>query len=70
MTRSALDGVPGLGEGRRKKLLREFGSVKRIREAGLDQLKAVPGIPASVAEAVHAALHGGDPDDPGRREAV
>ncbi|MDQ1683440.1 MAG: excinuclease subunit, partial [Frankiaceae bacterium] len=33
MTQSALDGVPGLGEARRKALLRTFGSVKRLRAA-------------------------------------
>ena len=57
MTRSALDGIPGLGEGRRKKLLKHFGSVKRIREASLEDLTAVGGIPRSVAEAVYEALH-------------
>ena len=33
MTRSALDGIPGLGEARRKALLARFGSVKRVRAA-------------------------------------
>ncbi len=33
MTQSLLDGVPGLGETRRKALLRHFGSVKRLRAA-------------------------------------
>ena len=32
MTRSVLDDVPGLGPTRRKRLLKEFGSVKRLRE--------------------------------------
>lgn len=57
MTRSALDGIPGLGEARRKKLLKHFGSVKRIRAATTDELHAVPGLPAAVADAVHTALH-------------
>ncbi|MGI8774357.1 MAG: excinuclease ABC subunit UvrC [Actinomycetota bacterium] len=71
MTRSALDGIPGLGEARRKKLLREFGSVKRIRDAELAEIKAVPGIPASVAQAVHAALHGdGGGSSSNEKEAV
>ena len=63
MTRSALDGIPGLGEVRRKKLLKHFGSVKRVREASLDELRAVPGLPAAVAEAVSDTLNG-------RREAA
>src|ERR671919_849422 len=58
MTHSALDNIPGLGEVRRKKLLRHFGSVKRIRAASVEELGEVPGIPKGVAEAVHQALGG------------
>ncbi|MDQ3953061.1 MAG: excinuclease ABC subunit UvrC, partial [Actinomycetota bacterium] len=58
MTRSALDGIPGLGEVRRKKLLKHFGSVKKVREASLEELRDVPGLPAAVAEAVYDNLHG------------
>ena len=57
MTRSALDGIPGLGETRRKQLLKHFGSVKRVREASVDELASVPRMPRSVAEAVYEALH-------------
>ena len=57
MTRSALYGIPGLGETRKKKLLRYFGSVKRIRAATEDEIAAVPGMPRGVARAVHRALH-------------
>ncbi|HEX2049907.1 MAG TPA: excinuclease ABC subunit UvrC [Actinomycetota bacterium] len=64
MTRSVLDGVPGLGDVRRKKLLRAFGSVKRMRAASVDELAAVPGVPRAVAEAVHDALHRPAPDAP------
>jgi excinuclease ABC subunit C len=56
MTQSALDDVPGLGELRRKALLRAFGSVKRLRAAGVEEIAAVPGIGRRTAEAVHAAL--------------
>ncbi|MGH2757608.1 MAG: excinuclease ABC subunit UvrC [Actinomycetota bacterium] len=58
MTRSALDGIPGLGETRRKKLLKHFGSVKRIRGASVEDLASVQGIPQTGAEAVYQALHG------------
>jgi excinuclease ABC subunit C len=58
MTQSALDGIPGLGEVRRKKLLKHFGSLKRVREATLEDLKSVPGIPGPVAEAVFETLGG------------
>lgn len=58
MTRSALDGIPGLGETRRKQLLKRFGSVKRLREASLEELEAVPRMPRNVAAAVYESLHG------------
>jgi excinuclease ABC subunit C len=58
MTQSVLDGIPGLGPVRRKKLLRYFGSVRRMREASLEELSGVPGIPAGVAELVYRALRG------------
>ncbi len=58
MTQSALDGIPGLGEVRRKKLLKHFGSLKRVREASLEELQAVPGLPDAVAEAVFETLAG------------
>ncbi|HEY7047018.1 MAG TPA: excinuclease ABC subunit UvrC [Jatrophihabitantaceae bacterium] len=56
MTTSALDGIPGLGETRRKALLRQFGSLKRLRAAGVDEVEAVPGIGRRTAEAIVAAL--------------
>ncbi len=66
MTASVLDGITGLGEARRKKLLKTFGSVKRMREASLEDIQAVPGIPVSVARAIHDTLNG---NTPGEREA-
>jgi excinuclease ABC subunit C len=56
MTTSALDSVPGLGEVRRKALLRRFGSVKRLAAAGVDEIAEVPGIGRRTAEAIAAAL--------------
>ena len=67
MTTSALDGVAGLGEIRRKALLRQFGSLKRLAAAGVDEIAEVPGIGRRTAEAIAAALRGGDgaaPADP------
>lgn len=55
MVDSVLDEVPGVGPGRKKALVREFGSVKRMREAGVDELSAV--VPISVAESLYASLH-------------
>jgi excinuclease ABC subunit C len=62
---SALDGVAGVGPARRRALLRHFGSLSRLRAAGLDQLKAVPGVPEQIAERVWAALNE-PPDDDSR----
>lgn len=56
MVASILDEVPGLGPKRKKLLLKHFGSVKRMREATLDDIAAVPGIPRQVAEDIHALL--------------
>jgi len=56
MTASALDGVPGLGDTRRKALLKHFGSLKRLSLAGPDEIMVVPGVGPRTAEAVVAAL--------------
>ncbi|MCU1548649.1 MAG: excinuclease subunit [Arthrobacter sp.] len=52
MTVSALDGVPGLGDSKRKALLAQFGSVKSIRAATSEELTAAKGIGPSLAEAI------------------
>ncbi|MCU7723443.1 excinuclease ABC subunit UvrC [Actinoplanes sp. KI2] len=57
MTASALDSVPGLGEARRKALLRHFGSLKRLAAATVEEIAEVPGIGKRTAEALLAALN-------------
>ncbi len=57
MTRSVLDDVPGIGPKRKRLLMREFGSLKRLREADEERIAAIPGVPAEVAHAVWQALH-------------
>lgn len=56
MTGSVLDDVPGLGPSRRKALMAEFGSVKKLRAASVDEVAAVPGFGRTTAESVVAAL--------------
>jgi len=56
MVDSILDEVPGVGAVRKKALLRTFGSLKRLREATIDQIAEV--VPRNVAESVYEALHG------------
>jgi excinuclease ABC subunit C len=56
MTASVLDGVIGLGPKRKKLLLKAFGSFKRLREANVEELAAIKGIPRDVAEELFAVL--------------
>ncbi|MBX6385357.1 MAG: excinuclease ABC subunit UvrC [Microbispora sp.] len=63
---SALDHVPGLGPARRQALLRHFGSVKRLSEASVEEIREVPGIGRATAEAIVAALRGGSPSPAGQ----
>jgi excinuclease ABC subunit C len=57
---SELDAVPGLGPSRRTALIKHFGSVKLLKEAGPDQIAEVPGIGRRTAESIVAALHAQD----------
>jgi excinuclease ABC subunit C len=56
MLESVLDEVPNLGEVRRKALMKQFSSLKKLRAADAEQLAAVPGIGPKVAEAIVSAL--------------
>ena len=53
---SMLDAVEGVGPGRRKALLRHFGSIRRVREASIDQLTQVPGISPALAGRIKEQL--------------
>jgi excinuclease ABC subunit C len=59
MTKSVLDDVPGLGPLRRARLLKDYGSVKKLRELAEEDLVAIPWLPEPVARATYAQLHGG-----------
>ncbi|HEX5746803.1 MAG TPA: excinuclease ABC subunit UvrC [Archangium sp.] len=68
---SVLEEIPGVGETRKKLLLRQFGSLKRVREATIEELAEVLG--PTLAERVHAALHGHpeeDSEDPIREASL
>jgi excinuclease ABC subunit C len=49
-TRSRLEEVPGIGPVRRKALLKAFGSIKRLREASVEEIASVPGMNRDLAE--------------------
>jgi excinuclease ABC subunit C len=55
-TRSAFDDLPGVGPKRRRALLRVFGSAKRVRDAPVEQIAAVPGIGAALAARIKETL--------------
>ncbi|MFD3686270.1 excinuclease ABC subunit UvrC [Nocardiopsis sp. NPDC058631] len=59
LTGSSLDELPGLGPARRTALIKEFGSVKRLASASVEEMANVPGIGPRLAETVHAHLSGG-----------
>jgi excinuclease ABC subunit C len=58
MTKSVLDDVPGLGPTRRKRLIKELGGVKAVKDASLEQLRSLSWLPDAVADAVHEKVHG------------
>ena len=53
MSRSVLDGIPGIGEQRKKALLAAFGSIEAIKQADVEQLAAVDGMNRKAAEEVN-----------------
>jgi excinuclease ABC subunit C len=55
--KSTLERIEGIGPMRCQLLLKHFGSVKKIREAGKEDLRKVKGVPVNVAETVYRALH-------------
>ena len=57
MTKSALDDIPGLGETRRKRLLKEIGGVGKVKQATRDDLRALAWLPNAVADAIHDRFH-------------
>lgn len=78
MTVSALDEIPGVGEKRKKALLKTFGSFKRLRQASAEEIARTPGVNMALATLVHQTLRdleaageqvreeagvAGDPDD-------
>ena len=53
LTENPLDGVPGVGPGRKKALLAHFGSAKAVRDAALADLEGVEGISGTMAQRVY-----------------
>jgi excinuclease ABC subunit C len=64
MKESVLDGIAGLGESRRQRLLKELGTLKAVKEAPLEQLQALPWLPDAVALAIFHKIHGNGSETP------
>ncbi|MGA1361327.1 MAG: excinuclease ABC subunit UvrC [Ilumatobacteraceae bacterium] len=60
MVSSSLDGIPGLGEVRARRLVKAMGGVNAVKRASLDDLLALSWLPRAVAEAVHGRFHADD----------
>jgi excinuclease ABC subunit C len=58
---SSLESIEGLGPLRRRALLRQFGGLQGIRQAGVADLAKVHGISRALAQRIYDHLHGGQP---------
>jgi excinuclease ABC subunit C len=58
MTKSVLDDIRGLGPTRRTRLVKELGSVRAVKDASVEALRALPWLPDVVADAVYEKIHG------------
>lgn len=56
--RSLLEEIPGIGPGRRRVLLKQFGGLQGVERAGVDELAKVPGINRELAQRIYDTLHG------------
>ena len=65
MTVSILDEIEGVGPTRKRAIMRHFGSMKRLRDASLEEICAVKGLPADVAREVFRVLRAMDGSDGG-----
>jgi len=55
--KSPLDDIQGVGPGRKKSLLRRFGSLARLRKASVEEIEATPGVGPALARAIHERIH-------------
>ena len=54
---SPLETIPGMGPKRRQVLLKQFGGLREVERAGVEDLANVPGISKQLANRIYAALH-------------
>ena len=56
MVKSELDKIKGIGTARKKSLLKAFGSVKKLKEADVEEIARVDGIGYKIAESIKSQL--------------
>ncbi|MEI6971037.1 MAG: helix-hairpin-helix domain-containing protein, partial [bacterium] len=56
ISESVLDDIPGIGPARKRDLLRRFGSLQRLKTAGVEEIAALPGLGAELAAAIMQKL--------------
>jgi len=57
MVANPLDGIDGIGPGRKKALLGHFGSSKAVKGASVDDLASVEGVSRKLAQTIHDYFH-------------
>ena len=55
--KSLLEEIPGLGPKRKQVLLKHFGGLQGLKNAGQDEIKKIPGINKTLAEAIYCRFH-------------
>jgi excinuclease ABC subunit C len=61
---SVLEEIPGIGEGRKRALLRHFGALRRVKEATVEQVAEVDGFGPKQAQAVYDFFHRPEAPEP------
>ena len=59
LVQSELDEIPGIGPGRKRALLNHFGTARGVKQAGLHDLEAAPGVSKEIARRVYGFFHPG-----------
>lgn len=57
---SKFDSLPGVGASRRKLLIEQFGTFNKLKEATLDEIEAIKGISAKLAQSIYDFVHEGE----------
>ncbi|MDD2393325.1 MAG: excinuclease ABC subunit UvrC [Eubacteriales bacterium] len=64
----SLESIPGVGETRRKILMRKFGSIRAVKSASVEELETTDGIDRKTAQEIYKYFHSCDPVDDGERQ--